>query len=318
MGTKNLLNIVLLFFCSQATAQTEIQHKYDVENKTSFSSFIRSSDSLGQFKTVFHSNLTYYDLYFDTPDQLLFKNGYSLRMRKKEEGQGVIAYVFQLKSEMTLESSVRMEVEEKELDFYQLNHSGDSSNLAKVLNELFTTLEKSKERESTHLYSEFIFTIRNWIKQKSQAPIAPFQKLNFLNPEVFSFHTISKLEPVMIGMSRRLRSHIYLNQIDAKELGAIAGMTDLEKDRPQFFIDKTHKIWILESSLDSAVFYPLIKTDHIKSTIVEYEIENKFSDPVLGEDLIHQFERLGKVKFGFASNLKSKYAQSMNVFNGIE
>jgi CYTH domain len=314
MAIKKLLNIVLICCAFNALGQTEIQHKYDIKKASEFSKFLRNSESIDKFKTHFHSELTYYDLYFDTPDLLLFQNSLSLRMRKKEDGEGGYAYVFQLKSEMTFAQKARMEVEERELDFYQLKIDEKTTHLAALLDELFKAFENNGNKEDYLVYEKFTSTISSWIVLKAQAPITPFQKLHFLNPEVFSFHAISTIKPQMIGKSIRKRSHIYLSAQDAKISNANSTQNDLEKDRPQFFIDNPDKTWILESSLDSAVFYPLFETDHTQSEIIEYEVENKISNIDLGKKLIQEYEDQLDSKFGLKSTIDSKYARSKNHF----
>ena len=208
-----------------------------------------------------------------------------------------------------------MEVEERELDFYLLLLDGEKTNLAKLLDELFDLLEKNENKENYHFYEKHISAIQKWIVQKAQAPITPFQKLNFLNPEVFSFHTISTLKPLLIGKSKRIRNHIYMEENAAKEVGALASQNDLEKDRPPFFIDNPDKNWVLESSLDSAVFYPLFEIDFSHSTIIEYEVENKLSNLQIGEDLIQIYQEKINSKFGLKATIDSKYVQSMKLFN---
>jgi len=314
MAIKRLVHIILVLCSFNAFAQTEIQHKYDVKKASEFSKFLRNSENIDKFKTQFHSELTYYDLYFDTPDFLLFNNNLSLRMRKKEDGEGGFAYVFQLKSEMTFAQKARMEVEERELDFYQLKLNDETTNLAALLDGMFTAFENNNQKENYLAYEKFTSTISSWIVLKTQAPITPFQKLHFLNPDVFSFHAISTIKPQMIGKSIRKRSHIYLSATDAKKANASSTQNDLEKDRPQFFIDNPDKVWILESSLDSAIFYPLFETDHSQSEIIEYEVENKISNTDIGAKLIEEYEDQLNSKFGLKSTIDSKYARSKNHF----
>src|SRR5690606_37614925 len=107
------------------------------ENGTNFNDFIQKSGEIDGFSTNNHSDLSYFDLYFDTPDFDLAEKGYSLRMRKREDGEGGFAYVFQLKSEMETADGVRMEVEETELDFYLLFHNSIKANLATFLDSIF-------------------------------------------------------------------------------------------------------------------------------------------------------------------------------------
>lgn len=316
MGIKYVAISLLFFLGIQGFSQgTETQRKYGFEQTSGFTNFIQNSGEIDGFETFHHSDLTYFDLYFDTPDFDLAQKGYTLRMRKKEDGEGGFAYVFQLKSEMETTNGVRMEVEETELDFYYLLHAGLKIDLASFLDSLFDEMLQQKEKGSTDNYQLYLNELAVWIDFKAGAPLVPFQKLRFLMPELFSIDGIRKLRPVLIGQSIRSRSHVYLSAENSiKKTGEHLINQTIESEAPAFFKTNPTACWLFESSLDASTFYPLFPTVLKSIELWEFEVENKFPDIEKAGILMNEFEAGLKNKFGIYNTLNSKYLQSILVF----
>lgn len=288
----------------------EVQRKYEIGKLKELNGFLSSSDSIEGFKTFQHSNYTFYDLYFDTPDLKLLEQGYSLRMRKKIISQEETLYAFQLKSEMDNADGYRLEVEEPEIDFYMLMFEGKKISLAHLLDLLFAEMDKI-EPDLTSLDS-YLKCVRMWIAAKVDSPIAPFQKLKFIDEKVFTNEVISSLKPQIIGVSKRMRSHIYLRADEAKDVLGFELSLIRRGELPDFFINQPNRYWIIETSLDSSIFYPLFETTKPIHILTEFEMENKYNSDELGAKIMDKFEQLLKTQFGIRPLLPSKYKQSMS------
>lgn len=316
MGIR-ILSISLLFtqcFCGFSQG-IETQRKYGFERDAGFADFIESSGDLDGFSLVHHSDLRYFDLYFDTPNFDLAENGYSLRMRKKEVGEGEFAYVFQLKSEMETTNGVRMEVEETELDFYYLFHNKIKIDLASFLDSLFAEMEHVKENATAESYQPYLNELVQWIEFKAGAPLVPFQKLRFLLPTIFSIEGIKKLRPVVIGQSVRSRSHVYLTPENSlKKTEEILVNKTIESENPVFFQDHPEFCWLFESSLDVSAFYPLFPSSLKSVKLWEYEVENKFPVDSIGHLMLDEFEMGLITTYELNVQRASKYLQSMLIF----
>ena len=316
MGIRFLL-ITLLFWqgIESFTQGIETQRKYGFEQGTGFTAFIETGGEISGFSLIHHSDLTYFDLYFDTPNFDLAEKGYSLRMRKKEDGEGGFDYVFQLKSEMETTNGVRMEVEETELDFYYLFHKDLKIDLARFLDLLFGEMQNLKENGAVANYQLYLDELAQWIEFKAGAPLVPFQKLHFLMPDLFSIEGIQKLRPVLIGQSVRSRSHIYLSaDNNLEKTGEILINKTIESETPEFFKTNPKACWLFESSLDESVFYPLFPSSLKSVKLWEYEVENKFPNPKKSVALMHEFETHLKTEYGIFNTLNSKYLQSILAF----
>jgi hypothetical protein len=315
MDIRNYLLATCFFLNVYSQAQSvETQRKYTTDQIQPLFDFILSSGQVNVFKTKYHARYVYSDLYLDTPESDLAANGLSLRFRKKNEGVDSVTYVFQLKTEMQSENGIRLEIDEPELDFYILTFENNEISLAELLDDLFEELTHGETRISTPKSQKIIETISNWIIFKAGAPIAPFQKLRFLFPALFTHDKIATLSPVVYGVSKRFRSHIYVDSNDSNPYGLIAGRMNGGSEIPTFFQEHSSFIWLMESSIDSAVFYPVRKSVYPTITIVEYELENKFGVDSISTILMNDFEGELKSRFSLTNTLDSKYLQSVKTF----
>lgn len=117
---------------------------------------------------------TYEDIYLDTTSFDLYKKGYSLRFRKRTLVNNEISYRLQLKSEMTEISSIRMEVDEPELDFYKIKSNNTWIPLTTNLDQLFKHLDEKNNHTPSRETQTAIDLLNEWVRFKSTAPITPF------------------------------------------------------------------------------------------------------------------------------------------------
>ena len=318
MDIKRLfaLAVVLSAFFASAMAQgTEEQRKYAVPDPAAFSAFITASGTAGGFSTFYHSEYTYMDIYLDTPDELLFQHGLSLRFRKRFLNDTLVTYGLQLKSEMASDTAVRMEVEEPELDFYQVKTTNGWQPLTEVLDVYFDALAQGPVDFRSPKIMEASAILQEWISFKAGGVITPFQRLLHLQLGGLDLKGVQSLRPVICGVEKRLRSHIYDDPLNAKAVQKpVAANVIPESLRPQFFVEHPDYNWLLESSLDSAVFYPLFDSKTPSVTIFEYETENKYVVPATGTQLLSQLEVELKEMFGLERQSSSKYRRSMMGF----
>ena len=304
----------IIFNCSVFSfCQTEEQRKYAIENFEEFKSFIFSSVNDEPLLTHFHSKDIYIDLYLDTPDKLLYKNKLSLRFRKRildsTNAKSKYNYAFQLKNEMDTLNAIRMEVEEKELDFYFVKSDNGWIPLTNVLDTIFLHFENYSESHSSTTIQNAISLIESWIQIKTNAPIAPFQKLLHLG---IKSNDIQKLAPIVFAKSIRYRSHVY-SVYDSK--------MPLEKNKvmidklPLFFQVNSEYNWLLESSLDSTVFFKTVGNSTINASILEYEVENKYYLTNIGSEILSAYGNFLTVNFALSLKTDSKYRQAIKMFD---
>ena len=307
-----ILFFTLLLTATLAFSQTEEQRKYVFENNHEIENFILSSGTTEALSTHFHSEYTYYDIYLDTPDFLLLRTKLSLRFRKRitDDKKRPITYGFQLKSEMDSLNSVRMEIEETELDFYMVKSDTGWVPLPTLLDSLFEHYDKHPDQPESENIVKTIQLIESWIQFKAEGAIAPFQRLRHLG---FVIREIQSLRPVTCGKTIRRRSHIYASAEQSEQL-------NLERNRkktgdlPKFFKKNPGHNWLLESSLDLAVFYPLYTSKEHVARISEYEVENKFFQPEIGRQVLEIYEAELIAKFRAIPKMDSKYKQAMDLF----
>lgn len=313
-----LLSIVISF--NSFAGDTEEQRKYVFNGDTSKFEAFMSGGVLDGLSSKNHSEYTYTDIYIDTENLDLYKNNLSLRLRKRDYGDGTTEYGIQLKSEMLNHGDIRMEVEEDELNFYQVVHEGQVYSLQKTIDAMIAQFLKVSENatRSTVLTQDSEMNVLNerllsWLRFKVNAAIGPFQKLNRLLKDKANLATI---RPMLIGMSKRSRSHIIIDKKNTTEdLVNIAQNSRSSADIPSD-IAQEHLVWVMETSLDSAKFYSLYnKYAHkVEATIHEYEVENKYRPDEVGTKIMNKFESSLIRSFKAQSNLESKYRQSMNHF----
>ncbi len=279
---KTLLIILFLSYFAYG-AETEEQRKYNFSEMTpQLEKLFSAGDTLDPFSTLMHDTFEYADIYLDTPDWEIFKNGLSLRLRRRlytEDGKRKTEYAFQLKSEMKTAGSIRMEVESDQLEIYR----AEGKPLTHWLDLLF---DYQTPIYSTPELTEASRIVQDWCLRKAGAPLAPFQELRF------HFKRDLRLRPVLVGRSIRARSHIYTGE----------------------------KIWVMEGSLDRARFAPALSPvagAPAEHSIVELEVENKYTPPTEGTKFMNRFESLLVGKFGVKPGLDSKYRQSAKTLYGL-
>ncbi len=302
------LSLIFLQFFGQGV---EMQKKFAFPKDISFEDFIISSKNQQEFNSFYHSSYLYYDLYIDSDKNDLFQMGYSLRFRKRIINDSIINYTFQLKDEMALGKEIRMEVEEKELDFYNVKQGNKWLPLTRVLDTIFNLYTKLPTKKDSNSFFQNLNLIENWMKSKAVGSIAPFQRLRHVDSLTFNNKKIKSFKPVLVGSSIRKRGHIYVDSTyTAKE--KIQYNRKNKAKTPLFFQENSQYNWLFESSLDYSTFIYLINNETIK--IKEYEIENKFIDAQKGRALLNKYEKIMVEKLGLYIKYDSKYKQSIQYF----
>lgn len=306
--TKNILLILFFLQVTRIHAQlTEDQRKFSIQNNDSIYKEIESLSEIGYFLLLQHSKDIYYDIYLDSPDFTLKKNGFSLRFRKRITQNNDISYSFQLKSEMNEVNSIRLEAEEDNLELYQFMQGSNQVSLIALLDPIFSFAENQVISDDIQLN---IKSINTWINFKFDAPILPFQLLKNNGKHNFSQEELIGLKPILVGRSERIRFHGVFNEAVNDSLTKIYGYNRLlENELPEHLKNKSGSNWIFEASLDKSTFYSFQnkKVVHLS----ELEIENKFNPPSIGVLLIYSFQKdlLSKLKLDKGS--VSKYAQAI-------
>ncbi len=294
---------------------TEEQRKYLIKDEKALLNFINSSGQLEGLSLFNHSQYTYFDLYLDTPEFDLYKNKLSLRFRKRIFSDTLVTYGLQLKSEMETYSSVRMEIEEKELGFYRVKTDKGWIELPKILDVIFSQIQNNKFDISSVEFQQALSSIQKWIQLNSGSTISPFQKIAFLKLKGLGTEKIATIKPMIVGSEKRIRSHIYIDP--AKTIIELRNMpmNSLELSTvPDFFKKNNSFNWILETSVDSAVFYSLFKTNKTQVEIFEFEVENKYFLHEKGTEIMNLFEKNLKSNFQMENLMDSKYRQSIKKF----
>jgi len=291
---------------------TEEQRKYCIKDEKKLMNFINSSVPLDGLSVYNHSQYTYFDLYLDTPDFDLFKNKLCLRFRKRIFNDSLVTYGLQLKNEMETDTGIRMEIEEKELDFYRVKTDKGWVGLTDLLDIIFAQIQNNKVDTGSEEIQQAISSIQKWIQFKAESTISPFQKIANLNLNGLKTEHISTLRPVLFGSEKRVRSHIYINPVNTTNELRKTPKNSIELSAlPEFFRKNTGFNWILESSVDSAVFYSLFKSNPTKVELFEFEVENKYFVPEKGTEIMNVFEKSLKSNCQIENLIDSKYRQSI-------
>lgn len=286
METKWVLHIamMLLTFCS-AAQPTEEQFKFSLPDSLTNVAFVYGLKTKGSLPVYFHSDYTYYDVYLDTPDDLLLKSGFSLRMRKRVWPDSTLSYSMQLKSEMGDSSAVRLEVEEKELDFYRTrNEAGDTLFLVQLMDRLFETMDSPDDAEKNGGFQSAKGQIEAWLQQMAGGSITPFQYLKHFDGTIFTTDRIASLKVKAVGISHRWRGHVYVDENNPFGIQPYYGVHD---EIPAFFVANPGKIWLMETSLDHAVFYLDGKKEPVE--LREFEVEKKFQEDAIAREKMEAF-----------------------------
>ena len=312
MDINKLLIIYFLVAHLQLFSQGfETQKKFAFPNEISSKDFINITKNIDGFSSFYHSIYTYYDLYLDSDNKDLFKMNYSLRFRKRTINDSLENYTFQLKDEMNIKKNIRMEVEEKELDFYNIKYNDEWTPLTNVLDTIFNLYNKSLTKEDSISYLQNLNLISKWIKIKANGSIAPFQRLRHIDSLIFDELKIKNFTPVLIGSSVRIRGHIYIDS--TKTANEKIQFNRKNKDQIPLFFQENKKLnWLFESSLDNSFFIYLKNKKSIR--IKEYEVENKFMYAEKGQQLLTKYEEIISKKLGFDIKYDSKYKQSIQYF----
>lgn len=307
--SKRVLLYLFFFQLTSINAQlTEDQRKFSIQNYDSLYNQIASLSEIGDHSLLQHSKDIYYDVYLDTPDFSLKKNGFSLRFRKRITQTNDTSYCFQLKSEMNEVNSIRLEAEEDNLKLYQFVQESNQVSLISLLEPLFLFAE---DQVLSNNIKQNIQTLNEWINFKFDAPILPFQLLKNNEKHNFSKAELIALKPVLVGRSERIRFHGVFNEEVNDSLTQIYGYNRLiASEVPERLKNKSGLNWIFEASLDKSIFYSFQNTKFIQLT--ELEIENKFNKPTIGVQLIDSFERVLLSKMKLDKGSVSKYAQAIN------
>lgn len=302
---KYLLFLFLSYSCLGFAQGTEEQRKYKLSGDFEL---LQKTLKMGNFDPVqlkHHSEDLYYDIYLDSPDFLLKELGYSLRFRRKHTNDSLITYSFQLKSEMQKEGEIRLEIEEKELEIYQVMIDSVWVGLKTVLDPIFDFTIASV---GTVVPEKEITILQEWIRFKSNAPLLPFQALKALEPKTCTPAKVSEFTPVLVGISNRNRFHgVYMTKTShpAIEMNKIATST-----KPEMIRNDPSLNWILEASLDQSKFRSIIHPERY-AEFLEFEVENKYYDPEKGRKLLDVFETEATNKIGLTPSKESKYLQAL-------
>lgn len=307
------MTLLIALSCTAYT-QTESERKFVLNDFDSISNLIRNHGQIGPFGFHYHAEYYYLDIYFDTPQSHLQKHQLSLRMRIQNRPglKDSLRYTFQLKTEMTTPGAPRLEMEETELDFYLLQHQGATHQL-----DQFLTLFFQESANDAADFSPFLFSFSHWFKQKAGAPLAPFQGLRFLYPQVFTENVIASLTPVCYGAITRTRAHVYLKDSDAT-FDDVRNKERSLNDIPEFFVLQQNLIWLMELSLDNAVFYD-INNPNKRCVFSELEVESKFDERSLKQgNILALFADVFLAKFEAKEEIRSKFKQVMDCLQAIK
>lgn len=308
MAIKYFITILVICIGPLVFAQgTETQRKYNVPDSVTTDMIMALQNDISSgLRTYFHDTYVYYDLYLDD-NWLLYKNGLSLRFRKRVQNDTIVSYAFQLKTEMKSKYDVRIEVEETELDFYTIKKGNDQIAISSILDHVFTIYE---DEAKTSELEEDLELLRKWIFIKAEAPIAPFQKLRFINAELFNKDVISSLTPVFCGRSFRSRGHVYVDRNEPSKFQGISFNKVKWDELPLLFKENRNYNWLLETSMDNAEFIYL-EDRSMHFTIREYEVENKYEDEMQGTEVLDAYESALTSGLNMSFVSPSKYAQSV-------
>lgn len=303
METKHILIGLMLFYTAVVQGQfEETQIKFQWSEIESPGHLKKQLDGLNGFQFEVGESYHYFDIYLDTPDELLFNSGFSLRLRKRIKSDFIPTYVMQLKSEAGGTKSTRVEVEEKELDFYRvLNSDNEVVYLPEILDSVFNSIEKSQD------VSNQFELLEKWLSNSVNASITPFQYLYHFNRTVFTPDKLASLEVRMIGSSKRQRGYICIQE---DQFSGPLILPRSKDDTPLFFQENQDLVWLMETSLDSSVFYRVGSNQ--QATIRELEIELKYEGNQWGFEALEAYHEEVKKQMGLKEIRASKYRQAIN------
>lgn len=306
-------SVLFLLSIAVARAQTEEQRKYVFPDLTEQTLQTVSVGAVVNGLTIQqHSVYEYQDLYLDTEDLDLLKRNLSLRIRRRDYGNGTIEYGMQLKSEMLRAGDVRMEIDESELDYMTVVYRGERRSLEGVLDSLFENFSRKLDSgravdlAGDLTLQENLEVLNVWLTFKADSAIAPLQKLRTLGLPLSKRRTLAVK---LIGKSVRTRSHVFIDRRNTDpELIAFPASIRPSSETPER-LRSTDRIWTMEASFDRAQFYSVVSNrNHL---INEFEVENKYLPHANSRELLERFEAGLVGELGARVNLESKYLQSM-------
>lgn len=306
---KYLISFILLLKLSDFLSQgIEEQRKYIMKDAEAFETSLKINPTIGGITLLHHGDDTYFDLYLDSPDFILKRNGLCLRFRKRISMENGLSYSFQLKNEMRSENSIRMEIEESDLAFYQFVQDSEIVNLTDILDPIFDFADSKILSENT---TKCLETLEKWISFKAGSSILPFQQLRSINDSLFSQQTICTLNPVLAGKSNRSRFHGVLDptQNDSLYKLTIRNQKSI-KQLPLTLQKNTALNWIFEASFDKSEFVLFDEHSEVIK-LTEFEIENKFFIPETGTHLMDVFQEIAEQKYNLKTGKASKYVQAI-------
>jgi hypothetical protein len=313
MGIKFGRYILLLFSSlTFGQEQTELEFKYKGQDLGKLQKFLLTNERLGDFQLNYHGMYSYFDIYFDTPSQVLMENGLSLRMRYqlKPGEQDSIRFLFQLKSEMTSAGGKRYEMDETELEFYLLEHRGEQVTLSDLLMNFFS---ESPDQALTNQQQAIAKSLQAWMKQKAGGSVIPFLGLKHLNPQLFTNELIGTLQPTCVGVTSRRRVNIYMTYTEQEKiLRNLAQMKRPKAEIPPLFRENSDAFWLMEGTFDQSYFHRINHDGGLEPVkLTEFEVEQKYAKSD-GLDLIRAFDRALREQFDLETELRSKYRQVMD------
>lgn len=316
MEIKHLLHVVLVWFfgVNLLFGQTESERKFIFSNYDSIAQLIEKNSELGAFGFHQHATYYYFDIYFDTPEKHLQNQQISMRMRiqYRPGSKDSLNYTFQLKTEMIHPGAPRLEMEESDLDIYRLVFRGEEIRLHQLI-DVFK--QESQKTSSESNFSAHLTAFSAWFKQKAGAPIAPFQGLRYLFPKIFNEDIIASLKPVCFGETQRTRAHVYLKHPDER-LDGVKNKERSLNNVPDFFITNRQLIWLMELSLDRAVFYS-VENPEKNCALSELEVESKFDESSLKHgNILAFFAETLLQNFRAEDEIRSKFRQVMDCLGG--
>lgn len=306
-------SILFLLSIVVARAQTEEQRKYVFPELSEQTLQTVSIGAVVNGLTIQqHSVYEYQDLYLDTDDLDLLKRNLSLRIRRRDYGNGTIEYGMQLKSEMLKAGDVRMEIDESELDYMSVVYRGERRSLQGVLGKIFESFsQKLSAGRDVDLtgdsdLQENFEVLNAWLAFKADSAIAPLQKLRNLGLSLAKRRTLAVR---LIGRSVRTRSHVFIDRANTDPALADYPASSRPSAETPERLRSADRVWTMEASFDRAQFYSLASNrNHL---INEFEVENKYLPHADSRELLERFEAGLVGELGARVNLESKYLQSM-------
>jgi hypothetical protein len=189
--------------------------------------------------------------------------------------------------------------------------------LPEVLNVLFATIDAEHPNLADSTYKKALTYLERWIRFKAAGIVAPFQQLSKeMQARNTDKNELETLLPVVGGTEQRLRSHIFIDpKQTSSTLQQVGFFRQPEVVLPRWFQENASLIWVMESSLDAAVFYALSGEKAGESLrIMEYELENKYPVRLEGTPLMDAMETELQNRFGIQSHLDSKYKACVEAF----